>query len=58
MAWVSDLTGALWQGVVNMLASFSPLLALLLGLSLAFWFIGKLVDLVFRRGDNEEGGWW
>lgn len=55
-AWVGELTGAIWQGVANMIASFSPLLALMIGLSLAFVVVGAIVNLVLRR--KEEQSWW
>lgn len=56
--WVSDFTAACWQGVVNMIASFTPLLALLIGLSLAFVVLDRVIALLFRRRDDGKGGWW
>lgn len=55
-SWVGDLAGGVWTGVANMITSFSPLLALFIGLSFGFLVIGAIVNVIFRR--KEDDSWW
>ena len=40
--------GLLWDGVVSILLSIGPLMALLIGIGLAFWVIERVVGIVRR----------